>query len=124
MIKNANNVMSGITKLTVIFDENNDKMANFSFCAPKRHPFAVTLAKKVNSEDEILEIHFTHDAMIPASIFSCNVIVHEHLTRRHSASNTITLKCLPKQNKRDFLCYFLISINVQILHGLHPSIFQ
>ena len=91
-----------LQKLTVIFDENNNKMAIFSFCAPKRHPFAVTLTKKVKPEDEILEIHFTHDAMIPASIFSCNVIVHEHLTRRHSASNTITLKCLPKQNNRDF----------------------
>ena len=28
-----------------------------------------------------------------------------------------------KRNNRDFLCYFL-SINVQFLHGLHPSIFQ
>ena len=34
--------MSGVTKLTVIFDENVNKIASFSICAPKRHPFAVT----------------------------------------------------------------------------------
>ena len=41
--KTANNVMSGVTKLTVIFDENNHKNVNLNICAPKRHPFAVTL---------------------------------------------------------------------------------
>ena len=34
--------MSGVTKLTVIFDENSHKIAIFSICAPKRHPFTVT----------------------------------------------------------------------------------
>ena len=41
--KNANNVMSGVTKLAVIFDKNDQKIAILSVCAPKRHTFAVTL---------------------------------------------------------------------------------
>ena len=40
--KNAKNFMSGVTKLTVIFDENDYKIAIFSVCAPKRYTFAVT----------------------------------------------------------------------------------
>ena len=43
MIKNANNAMSGVTKLTVIFDENDQKIAILSVCTTKRHTFAVTL---------------------------------------------------------------------------------
>ena len=34
--------MSGVTKLTVILDENNHKIAIFSICAPKQHTFALT----------------------------------------------------------------------------------
>ena len=34
--------MSGVTKLTVIFDENGHEIAIFGVCAPKRHTFAVT----------------------------------------------------------------------------------
>ena len=33
--------MSGVTKVTVIFDENNHKIAILSICAPKRHTFAI-----------------------------------------------------------------------------------
>ena len=40
--KNAKHVMSGVTKLTVIFDENNHIIAFFSICAPKRHTLAMT----------------------------------------------------------------------------------
>ena len=32
----------GVTKLTVIFDENGHEIAIFGVCAPKRHTFAVT----------------------------------------------------------------------------------
>ena len=35
--------MSGVTKLTVIFDENDQKIAILSVYATKRHTFAVTL---------------------------------------------------------------------------------
>ena len=33
--------MSDIPKVTVIFDENNHKIAILSICAPKRHAFAM-----------------------------------------------------------------------------------
>ena len=35
--------MSGVTKLTIILDENNHKITIFSMGASKRHAFAVTL---------------------------------------------------------------------------------
>ena len=35
--------MSGVTKLTVTFDESDLKIAILSVCATKRHTFAVTL---------------------------------------------------------------------------------
>ena len=35
--------MSGVTKLTIIFDENDQTIAILNVCATKRHTYAVTL---------------------------------------------------------------------------------
>ena len=45
--------MSGVTKLTVIIDENSHKIAIFCICAPKRHTFAVTTSIERPPKDEV-----------------------------------------------------------------------
>ena len=49
----AEYVMSGVTKLTFILDENNHEIAIFSICAPKRHTFAVILLTERPPKAEI-----------------------------------------------------------------------